>query len=265
MTPPEGPALDLNADLGEGVGDSPEALDDELLRAVTSANVACGGHAGDDASMARVCRLAAERGVAIGAQVSYVDREGFGRVRLDVRRDRLEDQLVEQIETLRGHARHAGSDVQYVKPHGALYNAAADDPDIARAVVGAVVRAAETTGALLPLLTLPGCVQARTAEQAGVPVAGEAFADRGYTALGRLVPRGEPGALVTDPDAVVARVLRLVTQGVLVAVDGTVVAVRAASVCMHSDTPGAAATAAALRHALEDADVRVRPFVQDAR
>ena len=265
MTAPALAALDLNADLGEGVGDDPALLDDQLLRAVTSANVACGGHAGDDATMARVCRVAAQRGVAIGAQVSYVDREGFGRVRLDVRRDRLEDQLLDQVEVLRGHARDAGSDVVYLKPHGALYNVAADDAEVARAVVGAVVRDAESTGVLLPVLTLPGCVLARIAGEAGVPVFAEAFADRGYTATGQLVPRGEPGALVADDEAVVARVLRLATQGVVVAVDGTVVPVRAASVCVHSDTPGAASTVAALRRALEDADVAVRPFARAAR
>lgn len=254
------PELDLNADLGEGVGDDPEALDDLLLRAVTSANVACGGHAGDDASMARVCRIAAERGVAIGAQVSYVDRSGFGRTRLDVGSDVLERQLVDQVDVLRGHARSAGSDVRYLKPHGALYNAAADDHDVARAIVRAVLRDAEATGRALPVLTLPGCALAREALDVGLAVAAEAFADRGYTAAGRLVPRGEPGALVLDPQEVVERVLRLVRDGLLVAVDGSVVPARPRSVCLHSDTPGAAATVAALREALDRAGVRVRPF-----
>jgi UPF0271 protein len=261
----DSPALDLNADLGEGIGDDPDALDDALLGSVTSANVACGGHAGDDASMSRVCRTAAERGVAVGAQVSYVDRENFGRVRLDVGCGELESQLLEQIVVLRGHAREAGADVEYVKPHGALYNAAADDPHVARAVVGAIVRDAESTGAVLPVLTLPGCELARRAAQAGVPTAAEAFADRGYTAAGRLVPRGEPGALVTDTATVVARVLRLVMTGVVAAVDGSLLQVCAASVCVHSDTPGAAETAAALRRALEDHEVRVGPFARAVR
>jgi 5-oxoprolinase (ATP-hydrolysing) subunit A len=261
----DSPALDLNADLGEGIGDDPDALDDALLRTVTSANVACGGHAGDDLSMARVCRTAVERGVAIGAQVSYVDREGFGRTRLDVPCGELEGQLLDQVQALRVHARDAGADVEYVKPHGALYNAAVDDPHVARAVVGAIVRDAETTGVVLPVLTLPGSELARRAVQAGVPTAAEAFADRGYTAAGRLVPRGEPGALVTDTATVVARVLRLVMTGVVAAVDGSLLQVRAVSVCLHSDTPGAVGTAAALRQALADHEVRVGPFARSVR
>lgn len=258
------PALDLNADLGEGVGDDPDALDDALLHVVTSANVACGGHAGDDATMERVCRTAAALGVAVGAQVSYVDRAGFGRTRLDVPRALLARQLADQTAVLRDHARAAGTDVRYLKPHGALYNAAADDPDVAAAVVDAVLLDAEAAGRPLPVLTLPGCALAAAAEAAEVPVHSEAFADRACTASGRLVPRGEPGALIDDPAVVVARVLRLVREGVLEAVDGTPVPVRADSVCLHSDTPGAAATARVLRDALEAAGVRLRPFAGTA-
>ena len=257
--------LDLNADLGEGVsGDAdltPAGLDDLLLRQVTSANVACGGHAGDDESMARVCRLAVDRGVAIGAQVSYVDRTGFGRTRLDVDHDTLVGQLLDQLEALRAHAAAAGGRVGYLKAHGALYNAAATDADVARAVVDAVLSDAARTGAALPALTLPGCILADLATAQGIPVVGEAFADRAYTDQGLLVPRSQDGAVIDDETAVVTRVVRLASTGLLTSIDGVDVSVRARSVCLHSDTPGAARAAALLRNALEAAGVAVAAFV----
>jgi len=257
--------LDLNADLGEGVsGDAdltPAGLDDLLLRHVTSANVACGGHAGDDESMARVCRLAVDRGVAIGAQVSYVDRTGFGRTRLDVDHDTLVGQLLDQLEALRAHATAAGGRVGYLKAHGALYNAAATDADVARAVVDAVLSDAARTGAALPALTLPGCILADLATAQGIPVVGEAFADRAYTDQGLLVPRSQDGAVIDDGTAAVTRVVRLASTGLLTSIDGVDVSVRARSVCLHSDTPGAARAAALLRNALEAAGVAVAAFV----
>ncbi len=194
--------LDLNADLGEGIRTralDPAALDAALLDVVTSANVACGGHAGDDTSMARVCRAASSRGVAIGAQVSYVDRAGFGRTRVVVDAHTLRAQLVEQIATLRRHARDAGVDVSYVKPHGALYNVAADDDATAAVVVDAVLRDSETARRTpLPILTLPGSALALAADARGVRVVGEAFADRAYASTGRLVPRATDGAVISD-------------------------------------------------------------------
>lgn len=257
--------LDLNADLGEGVSRDPDIdpahLDDLLLHEITSANVACGGHAGDDESMSRVCHRAAELGVAIGAQVSYADRAGFGRARLDVTHAVLVAQLVDQVAALRMHATDAGSTVAYLKPHGALYNAAADDAEVAGAVVEAVLADAERTGTPLPVLTLPGCVLATAAARRGITVVAEAFADRAYTRTGRLLPRSVPGAVIDDEGDVVARVVRLATQGVVRSVDGVDVEVRARSVCLHSDTPGAARTAALVRRALHDAGVEVRPFV----
>jgi len=257
--------LDLNADLGEGVnGDAdltPAGLDDLLLRQVTSANVACGGHAGDDESMARVCCLAVDRGVAIGAQVSYVDRSGFGRTRLDVDHDTLVGQLLDQLEALRAHATAAGGRVGYLKAHGALYNVAATDADVARAVVDAVLSDAARTGAALPVLTLPGCALADLAAAQGIPVVGEAFADRAYTDQGLLVPRSQDGAVIDDEMAFVTRVVRLASTGLLTSIDGVDVSVRARSVCLHSDTPGAARAAALLRNALEAAGVAVAAFV----
>lgn len=256
--------LDLNADLGEGVsgdpGVEPAQLDDLLLQEITSANVACGGHAGDDTSMSRVCRRAAGLEVAIGAQVSYADRAGFGRVRLDVPHRTLVAQLVDQVVALRRHATDAGSDVTYLKPHGALYNAAADDAEVARAVVDAVLADAERTGTALPVLTLPGSVLATVAAERGIVVVAEAFADRAYTRAGRLVPRSVPNAVIDDESDVVARVVRLATERVVRSIDGVDVDVPARSVCLHSDTPGAARTAALVRRALHDAGVEVRPF-----
>ncbi len=254
--------LDLNADLGEGIATSTltaDAVDEALLGVVTSANVACGGHAGDDTTMARVCALAVERGVAIGAQVSYVDRAGFGRRRLEVDARTLQDQLLEQLGALRTHARAAGGRVAYLKPHGALYNAAADDEVVAEAVVAAVLTDAEAHRQL-PILTLPGCVLAVRAAQAGIEVVGEAFADRGYTSTGRLVPRAVDGAVVTDVDAVVARVLRLESDGVIRSTDGVDVDITARSVCLHSDTDGAVDLARAVRQSLWAAGVLLVPF-----
>ncbi|MGY4645411.1 LamB/YcsF family protein [Cellulomonas sp. URHB0016] len=252
--------IDLNCDLGEGLDDwlpgvrGPETL---LLDAVTSANVACGFHAGDERVMAAVCRAAAERGVAVGAQVSYRDRENFGRRFLDVPPDVLRADVAEQVAALRRAADGAGTRVAYVKPHGALYNAVVRHEQQASAVVDAVVAA----GGDLPVVGLPGAVVLDVAHDRGLRGVTEAFADRGYRSDGTLVPRTEPGALVVDVGAVVARVLDLVVRGRVVAVDGAVVQVDAESVCVHSDTPGATALAAAVRDALVGSGVVVEPFV----
>jgi UPF0271 protein len=258
-------AIDLNADLGEGVsgddGVSPAQLDDLLLQEISSANVACGGHAGDARSMSRVCRTAVERGVAIGAQVSYVDRAGFGRTRIDVGRATLVRQLADQVAELREHASAVGGTVSYLKPHGALYNAAADDADVAAAVLEAVLVDSQEHGQVpLPLLTLPGCALAAAAARHDVPFVTEAFVDRAYTRVGRLVPRATGGAVITDPDAVVRRALDLAIAGRITSIDGFVVDVDARSLCLHSDTPGSARTAALVRAALVGAGLTVAPF-----
>ena len=256
--------LDLNADLGEGVRTADldtEALDAALVEIVTSANVACGGHAGDAASMARVCRDAVTRGVAIGAQVSYVDPSGFGRTRLEIPHDILVGQLLVQIRDLAGHAREAGGALAHVKPHGALYNAAADDLHVATAVVEAVLRHADATGVALPLFALPGCALAQEGVRRGIPLVSEAFADRAYLADGRLVPRSRDGSVITDVDEVVARVMRLATEGVIRSIDGSDVAVTARSLCLHSDTDGALLLAGRVRAALNAAGVRLEAFV----
>lgn len=232
--------MDLNSDLGEGFGIWTLGDDDALLGVVTSANVACGFHAGDADTMRRVCEAAAARGVLVGAQVSYLDREGFGRRAMDVAADVLAGWVAEQVDTLTDIARSMGAEVSYVKPHGALYNRAVDDELQAAAVLAA-------SGAL-PVLGLPGSALLRLAAAEGREAVAEGFPDRGYTADGRLVPRSEPGALVHGADAVAARAVALAEAG------------QVRTVCVHGDSPGAVATAQAVRRALIDAGYAVRSW-----
>jgi UPF0271 protein len=221
--------VDLNADLGEEVTD-----DAALLRIVTSANVACGYHAGGAATMRAVCEQAAELGVSVGAQVSYDDRENFGRVARDVPRDVLREQVADQVGALSSIAVAAGTTVRYVKPHGALYHRVIGDEEQADAVL-------EGSGRL-PVLGMPGALL-RAAQAAGRPVWHEGFPDRGYTADGRLVPRGQPGALLLEEAAVTAQALAL-AESTERPVD---------SLCLHGDSPGAVERARAVRRALEGA------------
>jgi UPF0271 protein len=251
-----GRSIDLNADLGEGFGVWKLGDDDALLGLVTSANVACGFHAGDPSTMRRVCERAAELGVAVGAQVAYRDLPGFGRRFIDVEPGELADEVLYQLAALDGIARTTGGRVAYVKPHGALYNAVVHHEAQARAVVDAV-RAFDDR---LPVLGLPGSVLLRTADDAGIRTVAEGFADRGYTAAGTLVPRRKPGALVDDPTAVAERAVRMATDGEVVAVDGTTVRMQIESVCVHGDTPGAVELAREVRAALEAAGLTPAPF-----
>ncbi|PRZ08656.1 UPF0271 protein [Isoptericola sp. CG 20/1183] len=254
------PRIDLNSDLGESFGRSSLGDDARMLAVVSSANVACGFHAGDPATMRSTVREAVVRGVMVGAHVAYRDLAGFGRRAMDVPSDELRADVVYQLGALQAVAVAEGTRVRYVKPHGALYNTAATDERVAVDVAAAV--AAVDPG--LVMLGLPGSVALAAAAAAGLPTAAEAFADRAYTAAGTLVPRGEPGAVLDDAEEVAARMLRMVTTGLVTAVDGTDVAVRADSVCVHGDTPGAAAIAERVRDALVGAGVRLRPFVHDA-
>ena len=248
--------IDLNSDLGEGFGVWTLGDDDALLDVVTSANVACGFHAGDPSIMRRVCARAAERGVAIGAPVGYRDLAGLGRRAIDVEPAHLADDVVYQIAALAGFARLAGTRVRYVKPHGALYNTVVTDDRQARAVVDAV-RAYDSG---LPLLGLPGSRLLERATAAGLVAVPEAFADRAYTPDGRLVSRREQGAVLHDPDEIAERCVRLALQGEVVAVDGSTVPVAARSVCVHGDTPQAVAIATRVRQALLAAGVTLQPF-----
>ena len=241
--------IDLNCDLGEG-----GASDAELLRHVTSANVACGFHAGDPATMRRTVAMAAARGVAVGAHPGLPDRAGFGRGSGPIDPADAYDLVLYQTGALRAFTTVAGIALRHVKPHGALYNQAATDPELA----DAVARAVRDAGDGLQLYALAGSRLVAAAEAVGVPVASEAFADRGYLADGTLVPRGSDGALLSDPDAAVRRALRLVTDGVMETADGGEIALRADTLCVHGDAPGAAQLAARLRAALEGAGVEVR-------
>src|SRR5262245_2766049 len=240
--------MDLNSDVGEGFGIWTLGDDDALLGIVTSANVACGFHAGDPTTMRKVCASAVSRGVRIGAQVSYRDLAGFGRRRIDVPSAELADEIRYQVGAL-----SAFGPVVYVKPHGALYNTAAVDRDQASAVVAAVGD--------LPVLSQPNSVLASLASAAGLRVVAEGFVDRGYLPDGRLVPRAQPGAVLHDISSVVARSVRMAVDGVVDAVDGSVIAMPIESLCVHGDTPGAVAMATAVRDALAAAGVPVSPFL----
>ncbi|MEU9488930.1 5-oxoprolinase subunit PxpA [Streptomyces decoyicus] len=254
---PETPSvIDLNADLGEGFGRWQLTDDEALLSVVTSANVACGFHAGDPATMRRVCELAAERGVVIGAQVSYRDLAGFGRRAMDVPPDELSAETTYQIGALEVFARAAGARVGYVKPHGALYNRCVHDEEQAAAVIDGISAA----GGSLPVLGLPGSRLHEAAQRAGLPVVGEAFADRAYTAEGTLVPRREPGAVLHDADEVVKRALGMARDHTVTSHDGRRVGITARSLCLHGDTPGAADLALRVRSELAAAGVHIRSF-----
>lgn len=249
-------AIDLNADLGEGFGRWQLTDDERLLSVVTSANVACGFHAGDAVTMRRVCALAVERGVTIGAQVSYRDLAGFGRRAMDVPAAELAAEVAYQIGALEVFARAAGARVAYVKPHGALYNRVVHDEEQAGAVVEGVLLA----DAALPVLGLPGSRLLELARAAGLAAVPEAFADRAYTDQGTLVPRGRSSAVVTDPDDIVARSVSLARAGRVVSEAGIGIDVRARSLCLHGDTPGAVELALRVRRGLEESGVRVEAF-----
>jgi UPF0271 protein len=248
--------LDLNADLGESFGAWRMGEDPAMFQVVTSANVACGFHAGDPVTMLDSCRAAYELDVTVGAHVGYRDLAGFGRRFLDLSFDELFGDVLYQLGALDGVAHAVGSSVDYVKPHGALYNRIVHDPEQAAAVVAAIN--AYDPG--LPILGLPGSELLKQAQDAGHPVFKEAFVDRAYRADGTLVPRTAEHAVLHDVDAIVERAVRLATKGEVVADDGSVVQVRPDSLCIHGDTPGAVGMAAAVRAGLEAAGVALESF-----
>ncbi len=241
-SPKEG-VVDLNADVGESFGRWQLGDDAALLPHLTSANVACGFHAGDPLTLRRTCELAVEHGVVIGAQVGYRDLAGFGRRFVDVPPAELEADVLYQLSALDGLARAAGSGVAYLKPHGALYHAVSVHPEQAAAVIAAV----QAFGGL-PVLGLAGSSFLAAVQEAGLDAVGEGFADRGYLPDGGLVPRSSPGALLTAPADVTAQALRLASSGTV------------RSLCVHGDSPGAPALAAAVRSGLSSAGIAVEPF-----
>jgi UPF0271 protein len=249
-------AIDLNSDLGESFGVWQLGDDEAMLDIVTSANVACGFHAGDPSTLRRVCQAAADRKVSIGAQVSYPDLLGFGRRFIDIDPTDLRDAVLYQLGALDGFAQVAGTGVQYVKPHGALYHACISHPEQAEAVV----EAAHEYDPSMAVLGAPGSPLLAVADALVMEPVSEAFADRSYRSDGTLVPRSEPDAVLTDPDLVARRAVAIATERQVTAIDGSVVQVDARSICIHGDTPGAVALAQAVRAGLEMASVGIHPF-----
>ncbi|RTL66534.1 MAG: LamB/YcsF family protein [Pseudonocardiaceae bacterium] len=249
-------AIDLNSDVGESFGRWQLGDDEAILGLVASANVACGFHAGDPSTLRATIEVAVRNDVVVGAQVGYRDLAGFGRRFVDVAPAELADEVVYQLGALDGMCRVVGTRVRYVKPHGALYNAAVHHAEQANAIVAAV----RDYDPGLPILGLPGSALLRAAEAVGLRAVPEVFADRGYTPDATLVPRSEPGAVLDDPDEVAQRVLRIVSEGLVRSVTGDDVAVRGDSVCVHGDSPGAVEMASAVRAALDAAGVTVAAF-----
>ena len=245
--------VDLNADVGEGLGPWPMGDDERLIPLVTSVNVACGAHAGDPLTIERTVRAAVAHGVAVGAHPGYPDLVGFGRRDLDMAPDELEASLVYQVGAVAAFARAAGSELRHVKPHGALYNLAAGEPTVAGTIARAVARVSNE----LVLVGLAGSALIDAAADAGLTSAAEAFADRAYEADGTLRSRRLPGALLDSPERAAAQALSIVRDGRVESHDGQSVPVRADTICIHGDTPGAAAYAIAIRAALEGAGVRI--------
>ena len=250
-------SIDLNSDVGESFGNWTMGDDAAIFRSVSSANIACGFHAGDPSTIARTCRDAVAAGISIGAHVGYRDLAGFGRRFLDCSATELADDVLYQLGALEGIARAAGGRISYVKPHGALYNTIVTHREQAQAVVDAV----KAFGGDLPMLLLPGSVALAAAEAAGLRGVAEAFADRAYNPDGTLVSRREPGAVLHDEDAVAANMVRLATEGTIVARDGSTIKTSAESICLHGDTAGAVSMAAAVRRELEASGVDIRSFV----
>lgn len=243
--------IDLNADLGEGM-----ETDEAMMRQITSASIACGGHAGDPASMRRSVELALAHGVGIGAHPSFADKANFGRVRLDLPAYELSRQVGRQVAALIEVATHAGAEVKYVKLHGALANLAASD----RATADVVFRAVARLFPKLIVLAIEGSRQVEAAEAEGLKVVLEAYADRAYLADGTLVARTEAGAVLTDEAAVVRQAVRIAREGRIAIIDGTEIATAAGSICLHGDSPGAARLAGAVRRALQRAGLEIATF-----
>ncbi|MBB4008877.1 LamB/YcsF family protein [Allorhizobium taibaishanense] len=252
------PAIDLNSDLGESYGAWRMGDDAAMLAVVSSANIACGFHAGDPSGIYKTVKAAADRGVVIGAHVSYPDRVGFGRRDMDVTSEELIADVIYQIGALKGLAAAAGTSVPYVKPHGALYNRIANDPRQGQAVIDAIK-------AIDPALVLMGLANAPIldlAAKAGLKVVAEAFADRAYTPKGELVSRREAGAMLHDAQEIADRMVQLARSGTLQAIDGSVINIEAQSICVHGDSPGAVTIAETIRERFEAEGIDVSSFTK---
>ena len=248
-------SIDLNSDMGESYGAYSIGADEEVLRWVTSANVACGWHGGDPAVMRHTIQRAKELGVRVGAHPSYPDLLGFGRRVMHITRQEARDYLLYQIGALRGFVEAMGMTLQHVKPHGALYNAAVKDRELSLGIAEGV---AEAGGGLI-LVGLPGSELVRAGQEVGLRVAREAFGDRAYAEDGTLVPRRMAGSLITDPDAVADRVLGF-TRGTVKTITGKEIRIQADTICLHGDTPGAGRIAQRVRERLDASGVTLRPL-----
>ncbi len=246
--------VDLNCDMGESFGRYTLGDDASMLEVVTSANVACGLHAGDPAVIRRTVDLAVAHRVGVGAHPGYPDLQGFGRRAMALAPDELEASIIYQLGALAGFTAVSGVDLLHVKPHGALYNIAARDDVTAMAVA----RAVAAFNPALIVVTLPGSVLATAATSLGLYVAHEGFADRAYQDNGALVPRGRPGAIIDDPEVAAARAVRMVTEGLVTTITGKVIPRRIDTLCVHGDTPHAPQIARDLRRALESAGVELQ-------
>lgn len=250
-------SIDLNSDLGESYGAWKMGDDAAMLGIVSSANIACGFHAGDPLGIRQTVKAAVGNGVVIGAHVSYPDRVGFGRRDMDATSAELTADVIYQIGAIQGIAAAAGATVAYVKPHGALYNRIAHDAKQGQAVIDGI----KEINPNLILMGLAGTPILQLAAKSGLKTVAEAFADRAYTPAGELVSRREPGAVLHDLDLIGERMLRLAQEGMLEAIDGSIIRVEAHSICVHGDSPGAVAIAAAVRQKLETAGITIRSFV----
>ncbi|BES85096.1 5-oxoprolinase subunit PxpA [Pectobacterium araliae] len=249
--------IDLNSDLGESFGQWQMGDDTAILELVSSANIACGFHAGSPAGIRETLRAAHLRGVSVGAHVGYPDLVGFGRRAMDIASDELTADVIYQLGALQGLAKSVGTTVRYVKPHGALYNTIAHDERQALAVIEAIF-AYDTQ---LPLVGLAGSPILQLAQQKGLKTVAEAFADRAYHSDGRLVSRREKGAVLHDPEQVAQRMLQMVTDGGVTSIEGDFTPVQADSICVHGDSPGAIAMADQVRVLLEANGITIRSFL----
>lgn len=249
-------SIDLNCDLGESFGAYTIGNDEEVIPYITSANIACGYHAGDPAVMHRSVALCKRYGVQVGAHPGLPDLAGFGRRSMAITPAEAADCVAYQIGALKAFCDEVGVPLHHVKPHGALYNMAAKD----RALADAICRAVQKTAPGAVLLALSGSEMVGAAKAIGLPVASEVFADRGYRPDGSLVPRGQPGAMIEDEDAAIARVLRMAREGRVAASDGSPVALQADSVCVHGDGPKALAFVQKLHAALPAAGIALAAF-----
>jgi UPF0271 protein len=249
--------IDLNSDLGEGFGPWTMGDDTAMLSVVSSANVACGGHAGDTETMYNTCRTAADHGVVIGAHPSYVDREGFGRRIIPMHPDEIGRMVVAQVGALASVAQLAGTEVRYIKPHGALGNVAAADAEVATGIIDAV----RVAFPRLAILAISGTRLEVVARAARVEVYSEIFADRAYQSNGLLVPRSQPGAVIHDAEQAAQRLIAFVESGRMEVIGGEPIELAAHSICVHGDTPGALEMACHIRAQLTDAGLAPRPFL----